>query len=66
MEKKIITSSKAELGVSRRDFFRVASVFGMSSSVMAATALGSFSLSQLAQAAQTNANTRFKKPAKHT
>jgi TRAP-type C4-dicarboxylate transport system substrate-binding protein len=67
MEKKIITSTqKEDLGVSRRDFFRVASAFGMSSTVMAAAALGTFSLPQLAQAAQTNATKRFKKPAKHT
>ncbi len=67
MEKKIITSTRKEdLGVSRRDFFRVASAFGMSSTLMAAAALGSFTLPQLAHAAQAKSDKRFKKPAKHT
>ncbi|MEH6445941.1 MAG: TRAP transporter substrate-binding protein DctP [Oceanospirillaceae bacterium] len=66
MEKKIITSSSDDIGVSRRDFFRVASVFGMSSTIMAATALGTFTLPQLAQASEAKAKKRFKKPAKHT
>ncbi|BBB29518.1 TRAP transporter substrate-binding protein [Neptunomonas japonica] len=63
---KIITSSKPEQGsVSRRDFFRVAATYGMSSTMLAATALGSFTLPQLAQAAEGNAKRRYKKEAKH-
>ncbi|MCW8885668.1 MAG: hypothetical protein OQK12_10515 [Motiliproteus sp.] len=52
--------------VSRRDFFRVASAYGLSSTMLAATALGSFSLPQLAQAAEQNNKRRYKKAAKHT
>lgn len=63
---KIITSSNpVQESVSRRDFFRVAATYGMSSTMLAATALGGFSLSQLAQAAETNSNRRYKKEAKH-
>ena len=65
--KKVTTSQEnTKETVSRRDFFRVAATYGMSSTVLAAAALGSFSLPQLAQAAESNANRRFKKPAKHT
>jgi TRAP-type C4-dicarboxylate transport system substrate-binding protein len=63
---KIITSSKPEQGsVSRRDFFRVDATYGMRSTMIAATALGSFTLPQLAQAAEGNAKRRYKKEAKH-
>ena len=66
MKKVTTTQENTKETVSRRDFFRVAATYGMSSTVLAATALGSFSLPQLAQAAESNANRRFKKPAKHT
>ena len=64
MEKKIITSSSEDVGVSRRDFFKVASAYGMSSTIMAATALGSFTLPQLAQASEANAKKTFQKTSK--
>lgn len=66
MEKTAISSKSEQKTVSRRDFFRVAGTYGMSSTMLAATALGSFSLPQLAQAAEVNSERRFKKPAKHT
>lgn len=66
MKKVTTTQENTKETVSRRDFFRVAATYGMSSTVLAAAALGSFSLPQLAQAAESNANRRFKKPAKHT
>ena len=66
MKKVTTTQENTKETVSRRDFFRVAATYGMSSTVLAATALGSFSLPQLAQAAESNANRLFKKPAKHT
>ncbi len=59
-------SDKKPESVSRRDFFRVAATYGMSSTMLAATALGSFTLPQLAQAAEATANRRNKKEAKHT
>jgi len=66
MKKVSHVSEKQAGGVSRRDFFRVAATYGLSSTMLAATALGSFSLPQLAQAAETNAKRRYKKDAKHT
>lgn len=59
--------SNAGEGVSRRDFFRVAGTYGLSSTVLAASALGvSYSLPQLAQAAEQKHKVRSRKAAKHT
>ena len=66
MNKRVSASGSDQEGVSRRDFFRVASTYGLSSTMLAASALGSFSLSQLAQAADDNSKKRYKKAAKHT
>lgn len=66
MEKLNNSSAQKQETVSRRDFFRVASAYGLSSTMLAATALGSFSLPQLAQAAEANSKRRYKKEAKHT
>jgi len=66
MEKIKSSSAQKNEGVSRRDFFRVAATYGMSSTMLAATALGSFTLPQLANAAEANAKKRYKKAAKHT
>ncbi|MEH6577206.1 MAG: TRAP transporter substrate-binding protein DctP [Amphritea sp.] len=65
---KMINNSTAgrQETVSRRDFFRVASAYGLSSTMLAATALGSFSLPQLAQAAEENSKRRYKKAVRHT
>ncbi len=53
-------------GVSRRDFFRVASTYGMSSTLLAASALGGgLTLSGLAQAADDTAKRRNKKKARY-
>jgi len=52
---------------SRRDLFRVAGRYGLSSTLMAASALGGgMSLASLAQAAESTYTKRFSKPAKHT
>lgn len=65
--KKVSNSNEKEAGnVSRRDFFRVAATYGLSSTMLAAAALGSFTLPQLAQAAESNSKRRYKKAAKHT
>ncbi len=54
-------------GISRRDLFRVAGQYGMSSTLMAAGAFGgTMSLSALAKAAESTYEKRFAKPAKHT
>ncbi|UTW11850.1 TRAP transporter substrate-binding protein [Marinobacterium rhizophilum] len=66
MAKATPFSDKKPESVSRRDFFRVAATYGMSSTMLAATALGSFTLPQLTQAAEATANRRNKKEAKHT
>ncbi len=66
MNKRVSASGSNQEGVSRRDFFRVASTYGLSSTMLAASALGSFSLSQLAQAADDTSKKRYKKAAKHT
>ncbi len=53
--------------VSRRDFFRVAGSYGLSSTVLAASVLGAgYSLPQLAQAAEAETKRRYAKPAKYT
>lgn len=66
-----MTDKKNEIqpveGVSRRDFFKVASTYGLSSTLIAAGVLGSgFTVSQLANAAQSTYNRRYAKEAKHT
>lgn len=66
MKKPNNSSQNSCESVSRRDFFKVASAYGLSSTMLAATALGSFTLPQLAQAAEANSNRRYKKAAKHT
>ena len=66
MKQRPSASDSQQSGVSRRDFFRVASSYGLSSTLLAASALGSFSLSQLAQAAEDKSKKRYKKAAKHT
>jgi len=54
-------------GISRRDLFRVAGQYGMSSTLMAAAGFaGVLTLPGLAQAAESTYNKRFTKPAKHT
>ncbi|WP_282096111.1 TRAP transporter substrate-binding protein [Epibacterium ulvae] len=53
--------------ISRRDLFRVAGTYGMSSTLMAAgTFGGAMSLGNLAAAAESTYERRFSKPAKHT
>ncbi|MEH6471357.1 MAG: TRAP transporter substrate-binding protein DctP [Halopseudomonas sp.] len=53
--------------VSRRDFFRVAGNYGLSSTMIAASVLGAgVTLPQLALAAETESDRRARKPAKHT
>ncbi|MEH6627721.1 MAG: TRAP transporter substrate-binding protein DctP [Motiliproteus sp.] len=66
MEKKTNSLGGEQKSVSRRDFFRVASAYGLSSTMLAAAALGTFSLPQLAHAADQNSKRRYKKAAKHT
>jgi len=52
---------------SRRDLFKVAGRYGLSSTLMAASALGGgMSLASLAQAAESTYTKRFSKQAKHT
>ncbi|MGB1235135.1 MAG: TRAP transporter substrate-binding protein [Planktomarina sp.] len=54
-------------GISRRDLFKVAGTYGMSSTLMAAgTFGGAMSLANLASAAESTYEKRFAKPAKHT
>ncbi|MEM8627872.1 MAG: TRAP transporter substrate-binding protein DctP, partial [Pseudomonadota bacterium] len=54
-------------GVSRRDVFRLAGRYGMSSTLLAAGGLtGSVSLATLAGAAESTYKKRFSKNAKHT
>lgn len=54
-------------GVSRRDFFRVAGRYGLSSTVLGLGGLsGAVSLPTLAAAAESTYDKRFKKEAKHT
>tara|TARA_R110002167_G_scaffold111891_2_gene284045 strand:- start:4572 stop:5819 length:1248 start_codon:yes stop_codon:yes gene_type:complete len=64
------TKDKAEeagASVSRRDFFRVAGNYGLSSTMIAASVMGAgFSLPQLAFAAETESKRRERKSAKHT
>ena len=53
--------------LSRRDLFRVAGKYGMSSTLMAAGGFGgAMSLANLATAAESTYEKRFSKPAKHT
>ncbi|MEM7523377.1 MAG: TRAP transporter substrate-binding protein DctP, partial [Pseudomonadota bacterium] len=53
--------------VSRRDLFRLAGQYGMSSTLIAAGGLGgAVSLGGLAKAAESTYERRFSKPAKHT
>lgn len=66
MEKAKNASKQQQETVSRRDFFRVASAYGLSSTVLATTALGSLTLPELARAAESNSKRRYKKKAKHT
>ncbi len=54
-------------GISRRDLFRVAGQYGMSSTLMAAAGAGGLlTLPGLASAAESTYEKRFSKPAKHT
>lgn len=54
-------------GVSRRDFFRIAGTYGMSSTLLAAGSFGgAMSAAGLARAAESTYTKRFAKPAKHT
>ena len=54
-------------GISRRDLFRVAGRFGLSSTLLAAGSFGgAMSLGNLASAAESTYEKRFSKPAKHT
>jgi TRAP-type C4-dicarboxylate transport system substrate-binding protein len=52
--------------VSRRDFFRVAGSYGLTSTALAASILGAgYTLPQLATAAESEMNRRYAKPAKY-
>ncbi len=54
-------------GISRRDFFRIAGTYGMSSTLMAAGAFGgAMTAANLAAAAESTYNKRFSKEPKHT
>ncbi|WP_150522937.1 TRAP transporter substrate-binding protein [Roseibium sediminis] len=54
-------------GISRRDLFKVAGQYGLSSTLLAAGALGgSVTLSSLAKAAESSYQKRYAKEAKHT
>ena len=54
-------------GVSRRDFFRIAGTYGMSSTLLAAgTFGGAMTAANLAKASESTYNKRFSKEAKHT
>jgi TRAP-type C4-dicarboxylate transport system substrate-binding protein len=63
------TRNKAPIiskSVSRRDFFRVAGSYGLTSTAIAASILGAgYSLPQLATAAESQMNRRYQKPAKY-
>ena len=54
-------------GVSRRDFFKIAGTYGMSSTLLAAGAAGGvMTAANLAKAAESTYNKRYAKEAKHT
>lgn len=54
-------------GVSRRDFFKIAGTYGMSSTLLAAGAFGgAMTSANLARAAESTYERRFSKEAKHT
>ena len=54
-------------GISRRDLFKVAGQYGMSSTLLAAGALGgAITLPSLAKAAESTYEKRYAKEAKHT
>ncbi|MFK7940060.1 MAG: TRAP transporter substrate-binding protein [Roseovarius sp.] len=54
-------------GISRRDFFRVAGTYGLSSTLLAAGTFGAgMTVAGLARAAESTYDKRFKKEAKHT
>lgn len=54
-------------GITRRDLFRIAGRYGMSSTLLAAGGFGgAMSLANLASAAESTYEKRFSKPAKHT
>ena len=54
-------------GVSRRDFFKIAGTYGMSSTLLAAgTFGGAMTTANLAKAAESTYNNRFAKEAKYT
>ena len=54
-------------GLSRRDFFKVAGTYGLSSTLMAAGTLGgALTVGGLARAAESTYEKRFAKEAKHT
>lgn len=62
-----MTISNNLSGISRRDLFRVAKRYGLSSTLLAAGAFGgAMSVSSLASAAESTYNKRFGKQAKHT
>ncbi len=62
MIKKFVSES-----ISRRDLFRVASRYGLTSTILGGAALaGPLTLSRLAEAANSTYEKRFKTPAKHT
>ncbi len=67
-EKQLITTEENTLGnATRRDFFRVAGTYGLSSTALAASLLGgTFTTSQLANAAEKEAKRRYAKPAKYS
>ena len=54
-------------GISRRDFFKVAGTYGLSSTMLAAGTIGgTLSVASLARAAESTYDRRFSKEAKHT
>ncbi|GIT91608.1 hypothetical protein JANAI62_20650 [Jannaschia pagri] len=60
-------ASNALAGISRRDFFKLTSQYGMSSVVLgAATLTGAVTLGDVARAAESSYEKRFAKEAKHT
>ena len=62
-----MTVSEKLNGISRRDLFRVAGQYGMSSTLMAAASFGgALTLPSLARAAESTYEKRFAKEAKHT
>jgi TRAP-type C4-dicarboxylate transport system substrate-binding protein len=59
--------SKALSGISRRDLFKLSGQYGLTSTLLAAGAMGGgVTLASLAQAAESTYTKRFKKEAKHT